>query len=386
MKEFIKTVMEKEKEHVVFLRRELHKRAELSNEEYKTAEFIESYLKNIGYTPKRVTKTGVVAFLDCGFSETVLLRADMDALPVTELHDTEYKSQTEGVMHACGHDAHMAMVLCTAKVLKVHQDKLNKNVLFVFQPKEETDGGAQYMIAEGILEEYKVSMALGFHVSNDVPAGSVMIKSGALMASPDDFEIKISGCGGHGALPEKCVDPLSVSANIIPKLNNITNMVIKEGERQVVQVCQLNSGTSSNVIPDESVMFGTARSFDNDVRVKIPEIMKKIIDEEAESVGATAHFKFNYRYPPLVNDKTVAKKVKELIIKNIGDIVLTWENGQMTGEDFSYFAEAIPSLFIFLGTGNEKKGITMPLHSENFEIDEEGLIVGVGIYTAFLMD
>ncbi len=386
MKEFIQKILENEKENLIFLRRELHKHPELSGCEHKTAEFIENYLKDVGYTPKRVTNTGVLVYLDCGFDDTTLLRADIDALPVLEKNDTDYKSQNEGIMHACGHDAHIAMLLVTAKILSECKEKLNTNVLFVFQPDEEMDGGAKPIIDTGILREYNVKKALGYHVTNDVPAGYVMIKSGALMAAPDDFSIKIIGRGGHGALPEKCIDPLMTTVNIVPKLNSITNTTIKKGEKQVVQVCMLNSGISYNVIPNESVISGTARSFDEDVRTKIPELMEKITKEECEKYNTKYEFTFNYRYPPLINSEEVANKVKETVQKTFGDVVISWDEPQMTGEDFAYFAKEIPSLFMFLGTANEEKKITMPLHSENFEIDENGLLTGVGIYLAVLFE
>lgn len=385
MNEYINLILEREKEYVISLRRELHKRAELSDNEFETAEFIEEYLKNIGYAPKRIIKTGVIAYLDCGFSETVLLRADMDALPLVEDSDIDYKSKNVGVMHACGHDAHMAVLLCTAKILKEHKEKLDKNILFVFQPAEETDGGANRMIQEGILEQYRVSMALGMHVMNEVPVGKIMIKSGALMASPDDFEIKIMGVGGHGSMPDKCVDPIATASLIVPEINDITNMVIKDGEKQVVRICQIHGGTSTNIIPSECVLSGTARSFDEEVREEIPKLIEKIINEEAKKTGAKASLKFNYQFPPLINSDELAKKVRASIEKNLGDIVISWNDAQMTGDDFSYFAKTVPSLYMFLGTGNQEKNITMPLHSDKFEIDEDGLIVGVGVYVAILL-
>lgn len=386
MKEFIQNILENEKENVIFLRRELHKHPELSKNEYKTAEYIEDYLKNIGYTPKRVAQTGVIAYLDCGYCDTTLLRADIDALPVLEKNDVEYKSQNEGVMHACGHDAHTAMLLVTAKILWENKEKLNTNVLFVFQPDEEINGGAKPIIDEGVLDEFNVKCALGYHVTNDVPVGKIMIKAGALMASPDDFLIKIIGRGGHGALPEKCIDPLKVAVNIVPKLNNITNTTIKENEKQVVQVCMLNSGTSYNVIPNECIISGTARSFDENVRKKIPELMENAIKEETGNSGAKYEFSFNYSYPPLINSTEVAEKVKKAVQKNLGDITISWDEGQMTGEDFAYFAKEVPSLFMFLGTANEEKGSTMPLHNEKFTIDEDALTVGIGGYLAVLFD
>ncbi len=385
MKEFVKSIMDKEKQEVIRLRRELHKRAELSCEEYRTAEFIEEYLHTLGLASKRCFNTGVVSYLDAGKDKTILLRADMDALPVTEPHNTDYKSETDGVMHACGHDAHMAVLLCTAKVLCENHEKLNTNVLFVFQPAEEMDGGAEPMIAEGIMEEYNITEAAGLHVMNDVPVGSIMIKSGALMAAPDDFVIRICGRGGHGSMPEKCLDPIPAAASIIAELNAITNQTIVEGERQVVQVCMFNAGASYNVIPDFVELQGTTRSFVDGVRYEIPKRMEAIVKAACDKAGLTYEFQFNYRYPPLVNDAEVAAKMQAAVEKNMGDIVINWENPIMAGDDFAYFAKKVPANFFYLGTGNEEKDITMPLHNTYFDIDEDSLIVGVGAYISYIL-
>lgn len=384
MKEFIKSIMEKENSEVIRLRRELHKRAELSNEEYKTAEFVEEYLHALGLETKRSYNTGVVSFLDAKKDKTVLLRADMDALPITETADVDYKSQTEGVMHACGHDVHMAVLLCTAKVLVENLNRLNVNVLFVFQPAEETEGGAKQMIDEGILDGYNVVEAAGLHVMTDVPSGKIMIKAGALMASPDDFVIKIIGQGGHGSMPEKCKDPIPVAAGIVDKLNAITNNTIVEGEKQVVQVCMFNAGTSYNVIPDFVEIKGTTRCFVDSVRYEIPKCMEEIIKAACENSDFTYEFSFNYQYPPLTNDNLVADKMQQAITTYIGDIVINWKEPIMGGEDFAYFAQKIPSNYFYLGIGNEAKGITKPLHNSEFEVDEDALIIGVGAYISYL--
>jgi len=385
MKDLIYSVMKKEKEEVINLRRELHKRAEVSFEEFKTAEFVENYLKENEMSPKRIIDTGVLAFLDAGKEETILLRADMDALPIDEIDDSHFKSENEGVMHACGHDAHMAVLLCTAKILNEHKDKLNVNVLVLFQPGEETDGGAEPILNEGIIEKYNIKEALGLHVMNDVPAGRLMIKAGALMASPDDFEIKICGRGGHGSEPEKCIDPISVAATIIPELNSLTEKEIAKGEKQVIQVCTISGGTSCNVIPDAVEISGTARSFNEDIRKKIPALMEEIIKNECDKAGAKYEFKFNFRYPPLLNDENVAKKMQKVIEENIGDVVINWESPIMAGDDFAYFGNKVPSNYFYLGTGNEEKGITMPLHSAHFKIDEDALILGVLAYVSYVL-
>ena len=384
MKEFIESIMKEEKQEVIRLRRELHKRAELSCQEYKTAEFVEEYLHNIGLTTKRSFNTGVVAYLDVGKDKTVLLRADMDALSITENNDCEYKSETDGVMHACGHDAHMAVLLSAAKVFCKNRDKLNVNILFVFQPAEEEDGGAEPMIREGILDGLNVVEAAGLHVMSDIPVGKIMIKPGALMSSPDDFQIKIIGRGGHGSTPEKCLDPIPVASGIVPKLNAITQKIIVEGERQVVQVCIFRAGTAYNIIPDVVELQGTTRSFVDSVRLELPKMMESIVKEECDKAGLTYEFKFNFRYPPLINDESVAAKMKKAVEENMGDVVITWEEPTMGGEDFAYFANVVPANFFFLGTGNEEKGHTAPLHNSAFTMDEDALAVGLGVYCSYI--
>lgn len=384
MKDFIHKLVNDEKENLIFLRRELHKHPELSENEYKTAEFIENYLKNTGLSPVRVTKTGVIAFLDCDKEKTTLLRADIDALPVTEKNDVEYKSQTEGVMHACGHDAHTAMLLSTAKILSENKEKLSKNVLFVFQPAEETDGGAEDIIKTGIIEKYNVDMALGFHVLNDVPAGKVMIKPGALMASPDEFYVDIVGKGGHGAMPRLCIDPIMTASAIIPRINAITNMDLGDDAGQVVQCCTINAGATCNVIPGVCKISGTIRSFSDATREKIPQLIENIIKEETSKTHTSYNVDFVFGYPPLVNSDDVAEIVQKKLINTLGDVVVNWDKPLMLGEDFAYFAKKVPSLFMFLGTGNEEKGITKPLHNDEFMIDEDGMLTGVSINLAVL--
>lgn len=373
MKEFIKNEMHNKKEELIRIRRELHELAEISNKEFKTAEYIENYLHNLGLTTERVYDTGVISYLDAKSEKTLLLRADMDALPMEN-----------GVMHACGHDAHMAILLVCAGVLSENKEKLDTNILFVFQPAEETDGGAEPIIATGILEKYNVSEALGLHVMNDIEVGKIMIKSGALMASPDDFTIKIIGRGGHGAHPEKAKDPIPTAGKLVEKLNKITHKKIKSAEKQVVQICTVNAGTSTNVIPDSVHISGTARTFNEEVRKKIPELMDKIINKECQKHGLTYEFSFNFRYPPLINDKKMAEALQKVTETTMGNIVINWKDPVMLGDDFAYFAKEVPSVYFYIGTGNEEKNIKMPLHSENFAIDENGLTVGLGVYLSYI--
>ena len=384
----IKALSETVRDEVVFLRRELHKRAELSFEEYKTAAFIEDYLKELGiFVRSGVAQTGVLGYIDAGKKETVLLRADMDALPITEQEDAAYRSETEGVMHACGHDAHMAVLLAAAKCMVKRKELLSQNVLLVFQPGEETDGGALPMIETGILEEFGVCCALGLHVMNDIEAGSIRVKKGPLMASPDDFDLTIIGKGGHGAYPEKCIDPILVGTEIVSAFQKLIPQNSTPDEAAVISVCAINGGNNYNVIPDGVEMKGTVRTFNKAVRSEIPKKMEQEISRLCKKAGASYAFQFNFRYPPLVNNEAMAEKVAKHAACVLGaDNVILGGEPSMAGEDFAYFADRVPSVFFYLGSGNKKSGIEMPLHNSRFKIDESCLQIGVEVYLSVLFN
>lgn len=363
----------------VRLRRQLHKTAELSFCEYKTSAFINEYLKRLGLLVKTgLAGTGVIGFLDAGKPNTLLIRADMDALPIDEAHEFDYKSQTKGVMHACGHDAHMAVALCTAKILTRLKQRLSSNVLFVFQPGEETTGGAELMIKSGILKEFDVTEAVGLHVMNDVEAGRILLKKGPLMASPDDFDLYIHGRGGHGAYPHECVDPIALSARIIADFDMIGSRFVSPFEQKVISVCSVNGGSFYNIIPDTVHMRGTVRSYDENTRRLLPKMMKKAVEGICGIAGARFEFQYNFRYPPLINDDKAVERMEKAVAEALGrDTVVFGRNPSMAGDDFSYFAKAVPSVYFYLGSGNKKKGITMPLHSSSFDIDEDCLKTGI---------
>ncbi len=369
---------------VVSLRRELHKRAELSFMEYKTSAFVAEYLENLGLiVRKNVAGTGVTAYLDAGKKHTLLLRADMDALPVTERKATEYCSETEGVMHACGHDAHMAVLLAAAKCMSAHKEDLKANILFVFQPGEETDGGAEPMIQTGMLEEFHVTCAAGLHVMNDVEAGKIQIKAGELMAAPDDFELTVYGKGGHGAYPHECIDPIALSARIISDFDMIASRFTTPLSPKVISTCVIKSGNMYNVIPDSAYMSGTVRTFDDVLRKQIPEMMEKAVKGICDIAGATYDFQFHFRYPPLINEERMTNALEDAVSKELGEAcIVKGGTPSMGGDDFSYFGKYVPSVYFFLGSGNKKSGITMPLHSTDFQIDERCLETGVAAYLA----
>lgn len=383
----INKLAEEMTDEAIKIRRELHKRAELSFHEHKTAEFVTDYLRKIGLKVKTgVAGTGVLGYLDAGKDNTVLMRADMDALPVEEMHDYEYKSENKGVMHACGHDVHMAVVLCCAKLLNSIRYELSSNVLFLFQPGEETEGGAELMINAGILEEYNITEAIGIHVMNSVEVGKILLKKGPVMASPDDFDLFIYGKGGHGAYPHECIDPIALSAKIISDFDMIGARFISPFAQKVISVCSINGGTANNVIPDTVHMSGTVRSYDEKIRKLLPEMMRKAIAYTCDAFGAKYDFEYNFRYPPLINDDSAVDKMYNAALNVLSeDCIIIGNEPSMAGDDFAYFAKKVPSVYFYLGSGNEKRGITQPLHSKNFDIDEGCLSVGISVMASYVV-
>ncbi len=383
----IKKMAENLNDEVIFLRREIHKRAELSFCEYKTSEFVLNYLKDLDVTVKSgIAKTGVVAFLNAGKEETILFRADMDALPVTEPEDREYRSETEGVMHACGHDNHVAILLATAKLLCSIKNELPVNVLFVFQPGEETTGGAEPMIAEGILEEFGVTKACALHVANDVPCGKISVKYGNVNAAPDDFDLTIKGRGGHGAYPHKCIDPIAISAHVLSGFETIASRNVSPFSERVISICSIHAGTTANIIPDDVLIRGTVRTYDEELRRKMPVDIEKMIKGICEGFGAGYELKYNFRYPPTINDDNMVDSLITSAKKILGDDSILTSEASMGGDDFAYFSQKVPGVYFNLGSGNEKKGLTEPLHSSTFDVDEDCLKVGISVLASFVLN
>ena len=365
---------------IVTYRRELHKIPEIGFSEYKTADYICRQLDEMGIPYKRgIAKTGIVGFLKGNpGKKTLLMRADMDALPVTEENNCEFRSQHEGMMHACGHDAHMAILLGCAKVLSRLKDRLSCNIKFCFQPAEEAIGGALPMIEEGILENPHVDAAVGGHVMNDVPVGKVLVKAGEMMAAPDDFTLVVHGRGGHGAYPHECIDPIAIMTQILQGFNTLSARYTTPLEKHLISVNYFQAGTSYNVIPDDATVMGTVRVYNEDLRRKLPEEMEKIASSIAAAFGATCELEYIFRYPPLINDKDMTDAFRSCAEEILGkENVVEGKDPSMAGEDFAYFAKAVPSVFVNYGTGNEEMGATMPLHNAGFIIDEEGLRTGV---------
>ena len=386
--EIIKQKARNIEKEIVAIRHKIHKNPELAFNETETAKLAASKLANLGLD----VKTGIYGTGVCGLlqtakkGKTILLRADMDALPIQENTGLEYKSQNPGIMHACGHDAHTAILIGTAMVLNNLRDKLRGNVKFVFQPAEEKEGGAEGMINEGILENPEVDAALGLHVWGTVPKGIVEYKSGPFMASPDRFKTKIIGRGGHASQPHNCIDPIPISAHIINSFQNIISRRLDPMESAAISICHMKAGKTHNVIPNEVMLEGTVRTLKPEIRNKIPEMMEAILDKTTSIYGAKYTFEYDYRFPPLVNDKKLTDLLKSSAEKIIGkENLQKAEKPNLGGEDFSYFAREIPSCFFFLGIAPSADK-PVQHHHPNFIVDDEILKQGVAILSQAVID
>ena len=377
----IKQLAESIFDEILSIRRHLHKIPELSFKEYKTSAYIKSVLItwDIHFT-EDIADTGIIVLLKGNnpSSKTIALRADFDALPIFEENEVEYCSENNGVMHACGHDAHTASMLGAIKILNTLKKEWEGSMKFIFQPAEEMlPGGAQQMIKEGVLESPKVEKMFGQHVFPDLEVGKVGFRPGKYMASTDELHITIKGKGGHAALPENYNSPLLAAAKLITALDEFSK---KEKDRPCVLAIGLIEGLgSTNVIPEKVNIKGTLRALDEDFRMKTHEKMLVIASSIAETYSLTIDFDIRKGYPCLVNDEAVTKKsisfAKEYIgADNVIDLPI-----RMTAEDFSYYSQKVPSCFYRLGTANKSKGIIHGLHTSRFNIDESSLKVGMGL-------
>ncbi len=395
MKEINKYIKEQValiEDKIIAVREHLHKNPEISFELYKTMGFICSYLDELGIEYKsEIAKTGVVALIKgekgTVSPKTLLLRADMDALPICENSDKPYKSINEGSMHACGHDAHMAVMLGVCEVLSKNTDKFSGYVKVVFQPAEETSGGAKPMIDEGVLENPKVDACLALHSDTDIETGKIRIKPGSLYASPDDFKITVKGRGGHGAEPHNCVDTIRIAAQVITALMSIVSRDVDPFENAVITIGSIHAGSAANIIPDTAEIMGTVRSLKPEVRALLKNRIGEVANSVCTAFGAECVYEFIKSYPPLINDEKLAENLYTVASDILGeDNCIYGGNATMAGEDFAYFAESCPSVLFKLGCMNEEKGCIYPLHHSSFDIDEDALSHGISVFTAFALD
>ncbi len=353
----VKRLSEKYLQQMINLRETIHMYPEDGFSEFKTSKLIIDELEKLSIkVQKNVAKTGVVGLIEGKYSgKTVLLRADMDALKIQEHADVEYKSKIDGMMHACGHDGHVAGLLGAAMILNELKDELHGNVKLVFQPAEEREGGALPMIEEGVLENQKVDAAFGAHLWGYLKEGEVHLKEGPMMAAPDIFNIKVIGKGGHGAVPQESIDPIVITCQIVNALQTIVSRRTNPLDPVVVTCGQIQGGDSFNVIPNEVELEGTIRTFKEETRNLVPRIMEDLVRGITTSQGATYEFKYKANYPALINDKDMTNFAKESLRKVVGEEnVFDLKEPNMGGEDFAYFAQKVPSAFMFIGIANNE--------------------------------
>lgn len=370
-------------EEVIAIRKHLHAHPELSFNEHETSLFIQQKLTEYGVSfSANWVETGVVAIIE-GFNKTkktIALRADMDALPIQEENEKLYKSCTPGVMHACGHDVHVACLLGVAKILHELKNEFEGTIKLVFQPAEERfPGGAKGMIDEGVLENPTVQFMLGQHVMTNIDSGKIGIRSGVIMASADEIYFNIIGVGGHAATPDLTINPVPVASQIIVELMNYVEQHKPTDTPTILSFGKFIANGSMNVVPSEVSIAGTFRAFNEEWRNQMLHEIETRSNEISKKYNCICETKINRGYPFTVNDAQLTKRTRQHAIDYLGDENVLEVDIRLTSEDFAYYAQRVPSCFYRLGVRNESKGITSNLHTPTFDVDEDAIKVGVGL-------
>jgi amidohydrolase len=366
-------------EELVRYRRHFHAHPELSLIEFATAKFIERELREAGYDQIRtgIGRTGILATLQGAKPGPVtLLRADMDALPIEERNDEAYRSLTPGVMHACGHDGHMAILLAAARALRQHTGEISGTIVFCFQPGEEGHSGNKLMIEDGALENPHVDRTFALHLYSGLDVGKIGVRDGAFFASSDRFDIELTGKGGHGALPQSAIDPIVAAAQFVTMLQTVASREIAANQPVVVTVGALHSGTTFNVIPELATLQGSVRAFDETIRAELPVRIERLLAGVCEAMRLSYRFDYHWIYPPTVNDPATNDVVREVARDVVGEQSLVDPHEiVMWSEDMSFMQELRPGAYFLVGARGPRKGIE-PQHSARFDIDERALEVG----------
>lgn len=374
------------KDWLVEIRRTIHMHPELGFEEVETSKLINTWLEKFGLEVKTgVARTGVVGLLrGKGPGKTVAIRADMDALPMDEPDRKPYASKIKGKMHACGHDAHVTILLGVAKFFSSISEQVRGNIKWVFQPAEEGGGGGRVMVEEGVLENPKVDAAFAAHVFPLLPVGKIGVYEREGLAAADRFIIKMIGKGGHAAVPHLTKDPIVATGHLITQIHSIVSRNVNPLESGVITIGRVSGGTANNIIPDEVELWGTVRSLTPQIREELKSRIDQVTRGVAQSFGVDYRYDFEYGYPVLLNDPAMSKLVASACSKGIGSQNVEFVKPSMGGEDFAYFLEKVPGAFFRLGIRNEEKGIVHPYHSSLFDLDEEVLPFGVEMFVRII--
>ncbi|KXX68321.1 M20 family metallopeptidase [Flammeovirga sp. SJP92] len=383
--EKIKSSVKENLDEIVANRRHLHANPELSYQEFETAKYVAEKLRSYGVEVQEgVAETGVVGLIKGNNpdSKVISLRADMDALPIIEENDVPYKSKNEGVMHACGHDVHTTSLLGTAQILQSIKNEFEGTVKLIFQPGEEKlPGGASLMIKDGALKNPTPSKMIGQHVMPFIDCGKVGFREGMYMASADEIYFTVKGKGGHGAMPEKNIDPIVITSHIIVALQQIVSRYAAPKIPSVLSFGDVRAFGATNVIPNEVKVKGTFRTMNEEWRMEAHERITSIAKGIAEGMGATVDMDIQKGYPFLVNEPELTRRNKAAAIEFLGEENVVDLDIWLAAEDFSYYSQEMDSCFYRLGTRNEEKGIVSSVHTPTFDIDEDALEIGVGLMT-----
>lgn len=370
------------KEQLVALRRDFHAHPELAFEEHRTAGVVADYLRELGLEPKTgIAGTGVTADIKGALpGPTILLRADMDALPIKEDTGLDFSSGTAGKMHACGHDGHTAILLVTAKMLVARRDKLKGTIRVLFQPAEEGPGGAEPMIAEGVMEG--VQAALGLHLWLHLPTGHLNFCAGPMLAASDEFDVVIEGTGTHAASPQMGIDPLLIASHIVTSSQALVSRRVDPKQPCVLSITRFHAGTAYNVIPHTATLGGTLRTYDEELRAEFKDIFRELCEKTAEAHGAIAKVEWREGYPVLVNDARIAALCEEACqdFFHMKPPLERPDPRSMGGEDMSFYLQEVPGCFLFLGAHNKEVGACYNHHHPKFTIDEDSLPLGVELF------
>ena len=381
----IKNIVASYEKRIIDSRRDLHRIPEVAYTETKTSAYVADYLRQEGLAVTTgIAKTGVMAVVDTGRAgPTLLIRADMDALPITEATGLPFASTHPGSMHACGHDGHMTMALAAAAIVNSIKDRLNGCVKFIFQPAEEGPGGARPMIDQGVMDNPRVDYALGCHIWPDIPEGTIGIRAGALLAAMFRFDIIITGKGGHGAMPHLCVDALETGCQVVAALQRIVSRKMDPLSPSVVSVGQFQAGTAFNVIPESAKLCGTARTFDKAIWKRWPEIIEKIVKGVCDTMGAGYKMSYEQGYPPTINDPEMAERMRRLAGDVVGPGRVVVPDKTLGGEDMAFFLEKAQGCFFCLGAGNDDFA---GIHNPHFDFNESILLNGIELYCRAALD